>query len=134
MIIKRTCVLYLLTAIILFKITDVESVHVRRLDRLVSQNKYFYENNVNVAIDDWNYRRRLDPNNIAALKSLGKYYLLANDNALARKTIHDFLCIAPQHDKDRPDFLRAYVALAGDDKVDCKKGFIDDFISTYVRF
>lgn len=119
MILQRTYILYLLAMIILLNITNFEHVHARRLNKLETQDNYFKGNNYNVAINYWNYRRRLDPNDIPALKALSVYYLLAKDNADARETINNALCIVPQNYKDRPMLLRAYINLAGNDKIYC---------------
>ncbi len=123
--------LYLLAALLLLNITNFDYVHKRRLNKLKSENYSLAGNNANVAINVWNYRRRLEPGNITVLKSLGKYYLLASDSIDAKETLNGLLCIDPPHDKDRPEFLRAYSLLAGSDKIHCKDKVIYDLLFKY---
>ena len=130
-IFQKTYVLYFLALVILLNITDFKYVQARRLNILAGQLNYFSGDNMVVGINYWNYRKRLNPNDIPVLKTLNYYYLSAKEDNLSKETMNHILCIDNLDDIDRPNLLKAYFLLTGNYKVNCSGLTTFNFLSKY---
>jgi hypothetical protein len=119
MILKRTIIVYLLSAIITFEIADFNLMYARRQFNLTNQIKETHGNTMDLAINYWNNVQRAHPDNPEVLKILTKDYLTAGDSSHAKESLNKFLCVATSNDPDLPAFSRSYAIMSGGKALKC---------------
>jgi len=132
-ILKRTFMVYIITAIVLLKFVNFNLVHSHYLNGLMIETLVTNGENIDTDINYWEYKRCLNPDDLKALTNLAIYFLLTKDTSNAQSTLNKALCISPPDYPGREALLKTFKILKGNTEIHCGKWDEDFLIAGYPK-